>query len=161
MLNSLGHQRDVTASVRYTSSGTCLSHLPPSTLAIFPETEFRTRGRASLKHMENKKSIKVLWKDPLLQHIHMNRPELPIWLYFGGTGVRPCVCTSPGRAFMYFPLKGLDCSGRGRSSSVCPWGLPNLSHLKGESHYKKAFPLLLQSTFSHFSVSSLFGSHGC
>lgn len=72
-----------------------------------------------------------------------------------------CVCTSPGRAFIHSSLKGLNSSGRGRSCSVCPSGLPNLSHLKGESHYKEVFPLLPLSAFSHFSVSSLFGSYWC
>jgi len=53
-----------------------ISHVPPPTLPIFPKTEFRTRSRASLKHIENQERIKILWKDPLLQHFLMNRPEL-------------------------------------------------------------------------------------
>lgn len=134
-----------------------LSHLPPPTLPIFPKTEFGTRGGASLEHIENQKRIKVLWKDPLL-HEQARTSRLIIFWWCWSTS---CVCTRPGKTLIYSPLKGLNSSGRGRSCSVCPSGLPNLSHLKGESHYKEGFPLLSRSTLSHFNMSSLFGSYCC
>lgn len=90
--------------------------------------------------------IKVPLKAPLLEHVFMNRSELHVWLGFSGAVLSHVLAPVQGGC-LYIPHKSSCSSVRGRSCSVCPSSLQNLSQLKGEAHYRGGFP------FSHWALS--------
>lgn len=138
-----------------------LSHLSPTNFTHLPKNGIQDQRQGQPEaHRKTKEKQIPLERSSVTAHPHEQAitSSLIVFLWHRGTS---CVSTSPGRAFIYSPLKGLNSSGRGRSCAVRPPGLPNLSHLRGESRYKEGFPLLSQSTFSHFNVSFLFGSYCC
>lgn len=114
-------------------------HLPES-------WKLGTRGSANLKHTGNKENWSPFESSSARAPLH-EQSKLHIWLGFSGAVLNHAFLHQSREGTYIFPTKVAEFLTQRKKLFSLSLKVQNLSHLKGEAHYREGFP------FSHWALS--------